>query len=352
MLAILAFIGVVACRLICVDSNPLNCYPELFVPSLDWKPVKEGQVIPAGLDIRLNIDTLEREAKLSSDDSFSQENSIVVMADAAEDTVSESLRYIAGFVENGAGESNVLVDKLEFLSEMSSDLEYGADIMGYLQDILILSGLYDQRSVGVISSEVLSQVSELSTSILSSSLRNNPQAQETFVRYFLEPKDFILRLLGSNVNEVLVRRRLGILGSLVTNNIFTDHFDVIRLKLLILYGHVGDDSTKERILHIITDVLGQEEDEVLDRQFAVLAQATLCEQSQLTADVLDLLGQLEKVKLVDKSLFKATPEFLDWLNTQIETLREQKAPQLERFKELRHVVFGNPKAMRKSYDEL
>lgn len=42
-----------------VDKNA-----ERFIPTRDWQPVKEGQPIPSGLHIRLNLQTGEREAKL------------------------------------------------------------------------------------------------------------------------------------------------------------------------------------------------------------------------------------------------------------------------------------------------
>ncbi|KAL3864363.1 hypothetical protein ACJMK2_006053 [Sinanodonta woodiana] len=38
--------------------------PELFKPSKDWKTVKQGQAVPQGLHVRLNLETGEREAKL------------------------------------------------------------------------------------------------------------------------------------------------------------------------------------------------------------------------------------------------------------------------------------------------
>ncbi|GAV27950.1 hypothetical protein PMKS-001418 [Pichia membranifaciens] len=50
--------------IICPDSNPLNCYPRLFAATHEWQVVKEGQVIPAGLNVRLDLENMNREAKL------------------------------------------------------------------------------------------------------------------------------------------------------------------------------------------------------------------------------------------------------------------------------------------------
>ncbi|CCH58271.1 hypothetical protein TBLA_0A04780 [Henningerozyma blattae CBS 6284] len=44
--------------------NSVGCYPKVFEPSDDWKVVKPAQQLPAGLDIRINLDTGLKEAKL------------------------------------------------------------------------------------------------------------------------------------------------------------------------------------------------------------------------------------------------------------------------------------------------
>ena len=40
---------------------------ELFVPTEEWKIVKDGQAIPAGLHVRMNFQTGVKEAKLMED---------------------------------------------------------------------------------------------------------------------------------------------------------------------------------------------------------------------------------------------------------------------------------------------
>jgi nucleotide exchange factor SIL1 len=50
---------------ICPSSEPASCYPRLFVPTLDFQPVREGQQLPPGLHIRLNVQTMEKEARLN-----------------------------------------------------------------------------------------------------------------------------------------------------------------------------------------------------------------------------------------------------------------------------------------------
>jgi hypothetical protein len=52
-------------QMICVSET--DCYPELFEPHREFKTVREGQQLPPGLHIRLNLETGLKEAKLNSD---------------------------------------------------------------------------------------------------------------------------------------------------------------------------------------------------------------------------------------------------------------------------------------------
>jgi nucleotide exchange factor SIL1 len=51
--------------LICSSSDETNCYPRTFEPTKDFQVIKEGQDIPAGLHVRININSGEREARLN-----------------------------------------------------------------------------------------------------------------------------------------------------------------------------------------------------------------------------------------------------------------------------------------------
>ena len=50
---------------ICPSSDPSSCYPSVFQPTLDFQPILEGQSIPRGLHVRLNMATGEKEARLN-----------------------------------------------------------------------------------------------------------------------------------------------------------------------------------------------------------------------------------------------------------------------------------------------
>lgn len=52
-------------ELICPTEHAGDCYPRLFQPTKDFQLIKEGQDIPPGLHVRLNIYSGEKEARLN-----------------------------------------------------------------------------------------------------------------------------------------------------------------------------------------------------------------------------------------------------------------------------------------------
>jgi nucleotide exchange factor SIL1 len=52
-------------ELICPTDNAAECYPRVFQPTIDFQDIKEGQDIPPGLHIRMNINTGQKEARLN-----------------------------------------------------------------------------------------------------------------------------------------------------------------------------------------------------------------------------------------------------------------------------------------------
>jgi len=51
--------------LICPSKNPSDCYPRVFQPTKDFQIIKEGQDLPPGLHVRMNIWSGEKEARLN-----------------------------------------------------------------------------------------------------------------------------------------------------------------------------------------------------------------------------------------------------------------------------------------------
>ena len=72
---VFASASVPSSELICHTSNQADCYPRVFEPSEDFRLVHDDQEIPAGLHVRLNLETGLKEAKLydASEDSSSQQ---------------------------------------------------------------------------------------------------------------------------------------------------------------------------------------------------------------------------------------------------------------------------------------
>ena len=51
--------------IICAKDNASDCYPQVFIPTKDFAIIREGQDIPPGLHVRLNIYTGLKEARLN-----------------------------------------------------------------------------------------------------------------------------------------------------------------------------------------------------------------------------------------------------------------------------------------------
>lgn len=52
-------------ELICSSTSPTDCYPKIFQPTINFQNIREGQQIPHGLHVRMNIYTQEKEARLN-----------------------------------------------------------------------------------------------------------------------------------------------------------------------------------------------------------------------------------------------------------------------------------------------
>ncbi|ORY05420.1 hypothetical protein K493DRAFT_296471 [Basidiobolus meristosporus CBS 931.73] len=54
------------------------CYPRIFEATTEFQPIKEGQEIPPGLHVRLNVYTGEKEAKLMDNEDTTADHSLTV----------------------------------------------------------------------------------------------------------------------------------------------------------------------------------------------------------------------------------------------------------------------------------
>ncbi len=88
--------------LICPTDNPMDCYSRIFQPTEDFQIVREGQDLPLGLHVRMNVWTGEKEARLNIPmdddtefDGLPTERSVVVVdqpEDASVDNDGPALR--------------------------------------------------------------------------------------------------------------------------------------------------------------------------------------------------------------------------------------------------------------------
>lgn len=379
-------------EVICPDSNPLNCYPKLFVPSDEWQIVKEGQIIPVGLDIRLDLDSLKREAKLmdNSNEIQRNKNHELVVTDTNSE-VESSIGFITGLSKSMLSKTGfpVIENNLVTLIEWSSDREVGVLIAQHIQPFLKLSGLYkddndvdtDEYKFG-LNMKQYSQVQEMIFRIMSSAFRNNLDAQSVLLNYLNKPSDFLKQLVVKHNGDsnLVIKRKLGLLGSLLNNGVFekASANAGIEAELLVLYTKINDDSIKYRIMNILEDLQNNKRDisnadevsEVgdvtLDQKFTELAQEKIIKTKLIESSTSkEILESLINFKRDMKSGFKANKDFLNWLDNQINDEKEsnQKAKRnddddgreryLDQLIEMRHEIFGNRLGSRRDYiDEL
>ncbi|QPG75255.1 hypothetical protein FOA43_002605 [Brettanomyces nanus] len=379
-------------ELICPDFDPGNCYSRLFEPSTEWQMVKPGQVIPAGLDVRMDLgDSNSREARiLRSEDSADRvlaRDKAVIVADSPETIAGnpedrQEFTLALGTIirlydERSFAEVNEkeVEGKLEILAELGSDIDFGVEIAMHADVFLAISGLTDDdefwKSIEN-NFDFKDRMQELGTLCLSSALRNNEEALKHFSESFVDMQELLEKLMDASSNQKLLTRRLGLLGALIVDDNIEEKMLLPRnqLRLLNLYGDSKEKQLQSRILNVLEDLKlkrGQEEQELYaandDERFAHMAQCQLERLDNIQGDEQGEILLYTLSKLAGK--FKAQPEFLNWLNDQIEI--EKRNPigvskrdtskgytsHLDYLIELRHLVFGNRLGMRKAYaDEL
>lgn len=260
---------------VCSPEDPSDCYPQVFEPTSEWQQIREGQDIPPGLHVRLNIDTLVKEAKLldaSEGGTESHELAVATAENVSEEEpasdpkgyfnaqeeirqkvaqfkaskdktrVSESdlqdydsaLEEVLGF-QNG-GDDDRLDRALETLVELSHDIEFGAKLTG--SQAVFESMLHTARTIdSALLREKLYRV-------MGASLRNNKEAISNVLekqsRSFVEQLFRELQL--STNNDVIKKRILGVVLALSANEGFRfQYFNV----------HHGDESLSTGILELM-----------------------------------------------------------------------------------------------------
>lgn len=189
---------------ICPTQNPDECYPRVFVPTDEFQIVREGQEIPSGLHVRLNIWTGEKEAKINVPgetdgalegmpvdhgvvivDPQPEEDGPKIAKDApkyepvgkvkAPPVQAKSFADAIKMLKTGVvADENTFDDLLEELEELSHDIFYGLQITEDKEATKALFCLMADQ--GAPAKDGNMPTSQQAATVLASSLQNNPTA--------------------------------------------------------------------------------------------------------------------------------------------------------------------------------
>lgn len=384
-------------EIICNPENSEDCYPKVFIPSSEWQLIRDNQDIPPGLHVRLNIETLKKEAKLMDPEDQDTSNAIIVAEDEVRDRSdevqeefdssqkeqirqkvaefkkahnkpkvdSEELNNFQNTIDEVVyydGDKDRLKIALETLEDLSHDIELG---VGLTQNSQVFASFLD-----MISNNIGEVYEEIIYRIMGSSLRNNPEAikntlegqSSTFV-------ETLFRKLKTS-SDVIQKRILGIIQSLNQDlqfrTYFYNHSGVT--KLVETFTSLGPQA-KERLinifedLHMISETQASErradEPNSADGQFSQMLQTILAENRGDNKEQNKVFFRRLVEVHENNGHLQVNQDFLKWLSKEVTTKpteRDNTSDDVQFHDEMlhaRHVVFGNPNAMRKALaDEL
>lgn len=122
-------------------SKPEDSVNSTFKPTHEWQKVEEGQSIPAGLHVRINLQTGEKEAKLTEDDTNKKSSLIPVNEKEEEDALDpDELKKILKNIRGDDPEADDSVKK-KFRSYEELKKEFSELNLMVKTDIEIMTGL-------------------------------------------------------------------------------------------------------------------------------------------------------------------------------------------------------------------
>lgn len=358
--------------LICASDN--DCYPKVLIPTEEWQQIREGQDIPQGLHVRLNIDTLVKEAKILDEDDeegMSKHNFSDLVAVPQEEKEEEeedrsitpptgqinSFTAAVEEVNYGKDESR-LAQALDVLVDISHDAEFGEKLTANKQPFSQLFKLVNKHQDNLDMVEIIYR-------IIGTSLRNNQEAIKNFLKvqdqYVID--QLLQQITNPNFNDIIQKRILGIIQALLQNDTF--RFTYFKIDQLITkYDYLGDQS-KLRFLNILQDLgynskdIEKRSDNDSDSTFSnYLQNALINDKITPNSQFKALFDQLTKLHEDNQSL-RVSTDFLQWLSDEVESRKrndkreEHEVVYDQEMLRRRHEVFGNPNAMRKAMlDEL
>lgn len=364
-------------KMICSENNPSDCYPQVFEPTKDWQVVKEGQQIPAGLHVRVNLETGLEEARILQEDINLRAEVVIADVEDVQDKVKVGLNSeevkkkmqdtinqyrerkktfsrnkitvldlndfdhsVTEVVSYQAGDSTYRLEKaLSTLADLSHDIEFGERLA---QDPVIFYTMADLANNLLGSKEkVLNptnvRLSELIYRLMGSALRNNPEAVEKVLEN--QPTSFVdglfAALSNAFVSEVIHKRILGVVHALTANRHFSYRYfnkevteNAVGLHQLIsLFPSLGV-SSQVRIANIFEDLhllpQSNKESEInesnVGETLSSYLQSTLAEQILASEEQAQIFFKA-LLELHGKNNYPVSKDFLQWLSKESEQRR-------------------------------
>lgn len=372
--------------LICNDAT---CYAKVFEATSEWEQIKPGQQLPGGLDIRMNLDTGLKEAKLgtnnmkgkkvpSSTIASPEEKALVQVAPKDSPELSDYefsndfgiIRALTTKAESepsslSAYDVDTLETKFDDLMEFAHDYKHGYKIISHEFPLLRNISLDERLPISL---------RELSTRMITSCLRNNPPVIEYTNQAYPEFHYEIFQTIKSLLNEyplhsvtVLVKRYLSVLEELLSSY---HNFTADDMKILTQVYRLNDKQIKIKVLELISKLFADASEHTNTMNKRDLEQVVPNIQewvNELQAMVQDkgidelhkrkFFSSLYKIKEGYKSEVKIDSSFLNWLDSEAELRKNNlednlKARDLEqdsfdkKLIDSRHLIFGNPMAHR------
>ena len=212
-----------------------TCYPRVFVPTSEFAVIRPDQEIPAGLHIRLNVATGEREGKINVPSDADVENEAMVVI-PQDEVKKEELLFSKGAprerplaqqvikppkdstTDAGVFGSSVATllsptavdwevkQALNELSEISHEAYWGAQLTSYSGVVPALLGLLTNTSPH----------RAMAALVLGSAVSNNPNALASAAAYPLAQP--VLTALRGEQEEDAVKRMLFLLGKIMRDS--------------------------------------------------------------------------------------------------------------------------------------
>ncbi|KAM3163321.1 Nucleotide exchange factor SIL1 [Lachancea thermotolerans] len=326
----------------------------IFEPKPFWQPILPSQHIPAGLEVRMNLESGLREARLPQED---QDQSYEFSSQFEH---ARELAHSGDFAATDAA--------LDDLLEFSHDYRYGYKIIGH--EFPWLAQLLCDSQTPVSTKKIC-------LSMLAACLRNNPpavelvhQADPHFVSAVFTEMRALAQLPATSDRAVLAKRYLSVVQALAPESSSQIDQDV-----LLELCRWGDQHVRMKALDIAallyrdaqpsgSQVLAKRSQDTHDVQKWVDEFSSGIQQEHVDElHIRNFFNSLYNIKQQMGRNVKVSSGFLDWLSKEAAArkesrgsgLHERDPDQLEfdrRLVESRHLVFGNPMAHRaKHFDD-